>query len=197
MGLKIKLVLLAILLSSLGFGQKKSSFEKDIDFDGVIDTVYVDRNKSKIICVLSSMKFSKIESKEVHMQVMSGISDAKNGFNFENNYMRAGYSNQFRYDPKTEKIRLIGIKFYEFCNTNSNDACGDASGNFLTGNFIGEWIYFEERDDKYIKIPMVKVKVSFKNISLEDFNEDTYFDFGSTTYEISCEARDKMLAKRK
>ena len=131
------------------------------------------------------------------MQVMSGISDAKNGFNFENNYMRAGYSNQFRYDPKTEKIRLIGIKFYEFCNTNSNDACGDASGNFLTGNFIGEWIYFEERDDKYIKIPMVKVKVSFKNISLEDFNEDTYFDFGSTTYEISCEARDKMLAKRK
>ena len=172
--------------------------EKDIDFDGILDTVYVDKGNKKIICLLSSKKYVKLESKKIGLNTMSGTSDdGKQGFVFENHYMRAGYSNKFRYDKKAKKIRLIGIEFYEFCSKNSNDACGKASLNILTGDFIGNWSYYEKDQDKFIKIPVVKTKMWFEKQYLENFNEDVYFNFCHKIYELSCKSRDEMLEKRK
>lgn len=62
-------------------GQEK--FTKDLDFDGIIDSVYVDTDESRIICMLSSQNFKEIKSKPIKiLNEMSGIIDSKNGFFF-------------------------------------------------------------------------------------------------------------------
>ncbi len=69
-----------------------------------LDTIYIDYNTSKIVCKLSSTNFKKIESKEIEMLAdTSSIREAKNGFIFSTDWMRAGYENQFRYNKKTIK----------------------------------------------------------------------------------------------
>lgn len=83
---------------------------KDIDFDGKVDTVYMDTKESRIVCRLSTQNLKKIKSHPIEiLNEMSGIIEAKNGFTFFNDWMRAGYKNQFRYNKKTKKIQLIGM----------------------------------------------------------------------------------------
>lgn len=73
--------------------------KKDFDFDGITDTVYLDEEESKIVCLLSTKNFKKEESKFIDMlNECSSLKDAKDGFYFNNDWMRSGYSNQFRYD---------------------------------------------------------------------------------------------------
>lgn len=176
-------------------------FEKDIDFDGVIDTICINERTSKIVCLLSTNHFSKIESKEIDLNFYSGIRDAKNGFYFDNHYMRAGYSNQFRFDKKTKQLRLIGIQTYHYCSVNCNDPCGVASVNLLTGDFIADWVFneafnFYNDASNYVKIPTVKAEMRFEKQYIEGFNEDVYFDFNHKLSEIARKQRDVMLQKR-
>ena len=195
----MKFVLFILIISNTFlFAQKNRTLEKDIDFDNILDTIYVDNETSKIVCLLSSNKFSKIESKRIGLNTMSGIGDdGRDGFVFSNHYMRAGYSNKFKYDKKIKKIRLIGIDFYEFGDTNSNDPFGKTSINLLTGDLIGNWNYYEEKEDKFIKIPTVKTKMLLRKQYLNEFNEDNYFDFCDKLYKFSCEIRDKILEKKR
>ena len=200
--MKVNYIFLILLFSSIfSFGQKRFALEKDIDFDGVIDTIYVNQENSKIVCILSSKKYAKVESKIIGLNTMSGIGDdGREGFVFENHYMRAGYSNQFRYDKKTKKIRLIGIEFYEFCGMDY-EICGESSINLLTGNIIGKWHYLisEVIDNveyrKVKKIPIVNTKINFKNISFKDFDEEIYFDILSKISEF-IETKKRDLIKR-
>ena len=91
-----------LLLPTIILSQNKLT--KDLDGDTVLDTIYIDYNTSKIVCKLSSTNFKKIESKEIEMLAdTSSIREAKNGFIFSTDWMRAGYENQFRYNKKTIK----------------------------------------------------------------------------------------------
>lgn len=162
------------------FGQEK--LVKDIDNDGLKDTVYVDPMKSTIVCKLSTMHFKPVSSKSIEtLNVSSGILKTKNGFVFFNDWMRAGYKNQFRYNAKTRKIQLIGMSRYEFGNA-VQDGSGESSINLLTGDYIGNWNYYDHlannEDGKLVTIPTIKAKMKFEVINLEDFGEEIYFSYG-------------------
>lgn len=161
----------------------QNSIVKDIDYDGVNDSLYIDSIKSIIICKLSTNKFKTISSKPIEIMnsyYTCGITETKNGFEFGNSWMRGGYRNQFKYNSKTKKIQLIGMSRYEF-GTASNDGSGESSVNLLTGKYIGNWNYYNflgnNEEGELIKIPTIKSKMIFKIINLEDFGEEIYFDY--------------------
>lgn len=179
---KLLLILALTIFSGVAFAQKK--FIKDLDNDGVKDSVYIHLEKSTIICKVSTLNFKVIESKPIGLlNVQSGIIDAKNGFIFFNDWMRAGYKNQFRFNAKTKKMQLIGMSKYAFGNA-ANDGSGESSVNLLTGDYIGNWNYYDLEKDKLIKIPSIKTKMNFKVVNLEDFSEETYFDYDKKCVEL-------------
>lgn len=195
----IKLLLFLILLSSTIpiFGQ--DSLIKDIDYDGVNDTIYIDRGKSTIICILSTNNFSLIESKPIEiLNNSSGILSSKNGFIFYNEWMRAGYKNQFRYNKKTKNIQLIGMSRYEFGNA-ANDGSGDSSINLLTHEYIGNWncyIYNTDGCGDLVKIPTINSKMDFGVIYLKDFSDDIYFDYGTRCANLYNESKQHLMQKK-
>jgi len=146
---KYLIILISILSCTYGFSQEK--LVKDIDFDNIKDTVYLDTKEAVIVCQLSGKGFKKIKSKAIEiLNRNSGIVKTKNGFEFQNNWMRGGYANQFRYDKTLKKIQLIGMSRYEFGPAN-NDGSGESSVNLLTGDYIGNWNYFDEKKVELIK----------------------------------------------
>lgn len=178
----------------------QDTLEKDLDFDGVADTVYIDRDESTIVCLLSTKKFQKIESKPIEiLNEQSLIKDARNGFYFENHWMRAGYSNQFRYDKNNGKIRLIGMSRYEFGNA-ANDGSGESSINLLTSDYIGNWHYYDmtanNNEGELVKIPSIKTKMYFNKIYLKDFNDEVYFGFADQCSELYYQHREKLKQQR-
>jgi len=192
------LVMIALsLCTNFAFGQQK--LVKDIDFDGVQDTVYLDAETSEIVCRLSGTKFKKISSKGIDESAdFVHIGATKNGFECRINWMRAGYANQFRYNKALKKVQLIGMSRYEFGNA-ANDGSGESSVNLLTGDYIGDWNYFDDLANKgngeLIKIPQIKTKLLFKQTFLEDFsvaNYELYADSCSKLYE-QAKARTKLL----
>lgn len=194
---KVKLIFIITFVTQINFAQK---LVKDIDFDGKQDSVFLDQKESRIVCRLSTQNFKKIKSKPIEiLNEMSGIVDAKNGFAFINDWMRAGYKNQFRYNKKTKKVQLIGMSRYEFGNA-ANDGSGESSVNLLTGNYIGNWHYFDllanNEEGELVKMPTIKTKMKFKEINLEEFEEDTYFGFSERCAELYDQQKEKMQKKR-
>ena len=156
----------------------------DIDQDGLSDTVSVDAEKSRIVCQLSTLNYRPIFSKPIEiLNEPCGVSETRNGFEFVNNWMRAGYRAQFRYNPKTKKVQLIGMSRYEFGNA-TNDGSGESSVNLLTGDYIGNWNYYDLQKDKLIKIPSIKTKMTFKTMNLEDFSDERYFHYAEKCAEL-------------
>lgn len=177
-----KNIIILTLLTNFAFGQKK--LIKDIDNDGKNDTVFIDAEKSTIVCNLSTLNYKSISSKPIEiLNVTSGVIATKNGFEFFNDWMRAGYKNQFRYNSKTKKIQLIGMSRYEFGNA-ANDGSGESSVNLLTGDYIGNWNYYDMKKNSLIKIPTIKTKMKFKIVNIEDFSDETYFGYAEKCAEL-------------
>lgn len=167
--------MMLVIYPIISSGQDK--VVKDLDGDATMDTVYVDVRRSRIICQLSSKKFHEIQSSEIEiLNDQAGIRATKNGFEFFNDWMRAGYNNQFRYDSRTKKIQLIGMSRYEFGNA-ANDGSGQSSVNLLTGDYIGNWNYYDMDKEELIPIPTIKTKMVFSKIYLETFSDKSYFDY--------------------
>lgn len=102
----LRIFLISFFFLSNAYGQEK--LIKDLDHDRVNDTVYVDLNENTLVCKLSSQHFKKVESAPIDIQGLEYyIKATKSGFEFDIDWMRAGYSNQFRYDIKSKKIQLI------------------------------------------------------------------------------------------
>lgn len=170
-----------------------SAQEKDLDQDGIPDSVDFDTQKLKIICKLSSLDFKPIYSKEIETSGdFTGVSYTKNGFEFYIDFMRAGYSAQFRYEPKDKTIRLIGMSRYEFGPAN-NDGSGESSVNLLTDDYIGEWNYYDLDKSRLIKMPTIITKLTFKKTFLIDFDESVLYDFGSRCSELYLAKKEKLI----
>ncbi len=192
----IRMVCLLLALSSVS-AFAGLTLNKDIDFDGKKDKVFIDKKTSTLVCLLSSKKFARYESQLLDVP-LDGISikTAKNGFYLDVGFMRAGYSNQFRYDKKRKKLRLIGMSRYELGNA-ANDGSGESSVNLLTGGYVGNWHYYDHKREKLIKMPTIKTKMKFNKIYLEDFNDDTYFNFADRDATLYEKQRAKMIKRRK
>jgi hypothetical protein len=72
---------------------------------------------------------------------------------------------------------------YEFGNA-VQDGSGESSVNLLTGDYIGNWNYFDIVTDRLVKIPTIRKKMKFKPIILEDFSDDTYFNYAEKCAEL-------------
>ncbi|MFF5380073.1 hypothetical protein [Pedobacter suwonensis] len=175
--MKKLMIIAGILTLNLStYAQKK--LVKDIDLDGKMDTVYLDEHDHKITCRLSTQNFKKIKSKKIETAGDNTlIEPKKTGFEMNTNWMRSGYACQFRYEKNEKRIRLIGVSEYALGNA-TNDGSGEASINLLTGEYVGNWHYFDHlaNNEKgmLIKIPTIKAKMQFKKIYLEDFDEEQY-----------------------
>lgn len=190
-----------IFLILLSFTQVKAQQKlvKDIDFDGKNDTVYVDTDEAAIVCLLSSRQYNPIKSRPIEiLNQQSGVSGTKNGFEFQNHWMRAGYHNQFRYDKKTKQIQLIGMSRYEFGPANNNGS-GESSVNLLTGDYIGDWNYYDElannEKGELVKIPSIRTKMWFNKTYLSGFSDKIYFDFSKRCSELYYKHKALMQSK--
>ncbi len=190
-----KLILVILfLISTIGFAQV--SLAINIDNDKILDSVFYQKNKSIFVCKLSTQNFKEIKSKTFENSGdQSSISESKNGFNFTNSWMRAGYSCQFRYNPKNKQIELFGMSHYELGGA-TNDGSGEASLNLLTNKYIGNWNYFDEKKLDLISIPTLKRKVIIKNRSLADFGEDQVNEFQNISKEYFGAMKEKILNKK-
>jgi hypothetical protein len=158
--------LILILFSISSFSQ----VTKDLDGDKIMDKVYYDSASSIIVCKLSTNKFKAIKSKaNLSDEEQCGVRTTKNGFEFFIDYMRAGFAHQFRYDIKSKKIQLIGMSRYEY-GPASNDGSGKSSVNLLTNNYIGEWYHYDLNKDKLIKMEVIKTKMIFQKMYLENYD---------------------------
>lgn len=196
--MKIYTPLLLILFS---FDQSKAQQKlvKDIDFDGKNDTVYVDTDESVIVCQLSSRQYKPIKSQPIEiMNQQSGVSATKNGFEFQNHWMRAGYHNQFRFDKKTKQIQLIGMTRYEFGPANNNGS-GESSVNLLNGDYIGNWNYYDDlannKQGELVKMPTIKTKMRFNKTYLTGFSDKVYFDFSKRCSKLYYKYKALMRSK--
>ncbi|TKC01758.1 hypothetical protein [Pedobacter cryotolerans] len=183
-----KIVLIALILLIQLYALAQEKLVKDLDFDGKKDTVYIDQKEREIICRLSTQNFKKLMTKPLEMASDNTyIKATHNGFELRNNWMRSGYACQFRYEKMEKRIRLIGITEYAFGNA-ANDGSGEASANLLTGNYIGNWHYYDHLANneqcELVKIPTIKAKLKFKKIYLEEFSEETYFGYSAQLEKI-------------
>ena len=154
-----------------------SQILKDLDKDGIKDSISFGQQKEVIICKLSTNKFKPIYSQTgLSDEMSSGIKETKNGFEFYVNHMRAGFANQFRYEEKDKKIRLIGMSRYEFGPAN-NDGSGNSSVNLLTNKYIGEWHHYDLKKEKLIKMPTIKSRMYFSKIYLENYNSKSQYEY--------------------
>lgn len=193
---KNTLTFLFLLIQIFPLGQEK--LLKDLDNDGIEDIIYMDSIKSTIVCKLSTQKFRTISSKPIKiLNINSGVVLTKNGFEFFNDWMRAGNKNQFRYNPKTKNIQLIGMSRYEFGT--HGDGEGESSVNLLNNDYIGNWSYYDflanNENGQIVKIPTIKTKMKFKETNLEDFGEDTYFEFSERCSKLFYQQKEKMKRK--
>ena len=174
---KIKYYLITILLIATNSIQAQDRFFKDFDGDGINDFVYIEFEDSAIVYRLSLQNFKKVSSKPIkNLNMQSRVGETEEGFDFLDNRMRAGYKSQFRYNPNTKKMQLIGLHHYEFGNA-ANDRSGESCVNLLTGDYVGNWSDYDSEKDTLIRIPTTYANLNFETITLEEFGEDTYLDY--------------------
>jgi hypothetical protein len=195
----LKLFSILLLLTITATAQEP--LIKDLDTDGRADTVRIDPERAVIVCRLSSKQFRKLESGPIEtLTEQSGIKGTRNGFEFYNNFMRAGYAAQFKYNATTQQLQLIGLSRYEFGNA-ANDGSGASSVNLLTGDYIGNWNYYDfnanDGEGELIKIPPIKTKMPFRVINFEAFSESTYEAFATRCYQLYERAKKRMQFRKK
>jgi hypothetical protein len=182
------------IVANYTFGQNK--LVNDIDNDGKKDSIFIEVDKSTIVCKLSTLNYKPVSSKPIEiLNEHSGIIETKNGFAFFNDWMRAGYKNQFRFNSKTKKIQLIGMSRYEFGNA-VQDGSGESSVNLLTEDYIGNWNYYDIEKDTLIKLPIIRTKMKFKTINLEDFNDESYFNYAEKCAKLYQRQKESNMNKK-
>ena len=182
-------IILLILIQQTVFGQK--SLTKDLDGDGINDTVLVDAENGNIICKLSSQNFKEIKSEVIDEESLS-IIETKSGFEISVNFMRAGYKNQFRYNKKTKQVQLIGMSRYEFGNA-GNEGSGESSINLVTNTYIGNWNYgWDDEKEKMIVMPTIKTKMIFPKTNLETYGS-VYSSYQEKCSKLYSKQREKFI----
>ncbi len=196
----LKLIVFLSCCTILSFAQdnlKRYTLNVDLDRDLKLDVVVFNKQKGVIIVKLSTQKFRPIETGVFSFDpVMAGLKLTRNGFGYFNDWMRAGYSCQFKYDTVAKQVKLIGMTNYEFGPANNNGS-GESSLNLSTNKYIGNWNYWDDNEDKLIAIPTLKQNMTLPQIYLSDFSDDVIADYQKRCSKLYYEARDRILKAKK
>ena len=161
-----------LLFIETGFCQDSYTLVKDIDRDNIADTIRLDSVKSCIVCQLSSQIFNPVYSPEIYIDNMDGmgssLGDAKDGFYYSFNWMRAGESIYFKYEPETKRIRAVSYSSYAFGNA-ANDGKNDLNFDLLDGKCSGVVYYYDYNKEELIP-NKIEVEIYLAPMYLEDFD---------------------------
>lgn len=165
----------------------------DFDGDGKPDSAYMD--KACVVCKLSTHGFAEMRSQPIEiLNDQSGIAcdDKGDSFCFYNHWMRAGYYNYFSYDRQAGRLKLVGMSRYELGNA-TNDGSGESSVDMTTGELSADWNYYDQEADLLFTIPTIKATLKLGTVYLEDFSDQTYFDYATQDAELFQHFRDSMI----
>ena len=166
----------------------------DLDKDFKKDMVIFDRDNGVLIVKLSTQKFRPVKTKVLEFDpIVARIRPTKSGFEYSNNWMRAGYSCQFRYDVVQKQVKLIGMTRFEFGPANNNGS-GESSVNMITNNYIGNWNYFDQRKEKLIALPTIKRKMTLPAVYFSNFSDDIISDYQERCAKLYYAAMKKVKA---
>lgn len=193
----MKVLFLSLFLFSATAAVAQKSLVKDLDGDGIDDKVYLDPSRSVIVCELSNQNFRKAGSYPVDYAAETArLEPTRNGFEFRNNFMRAGYGAQFRYSSFLKQVQLIGMSRYEFGNA-ANDGSGESSVNLLTNHYIGNWNYYDPNANggkgELVKMPSIKVKMLFPTVKFESFGDEIVYDYMERCAELFDKNKARMM----
>ncbi len=193
----MKVLFLSLFIFSATAALAQESLVKDLDGDGINDKVYLDPARSVLVCELSTQNFRKVESYPVdYFSENARLEPTRNGFEFRNNFMRAGYGAQFRYSSFLEQVQLIGMSRYEFGNA-ANDGSGESSVNLLTNHYIGNWNYYDPNANggkgELVKMPSIKVKMLFPTVKFESFGDEIVYDYMERCAELFEKNKARMM----
>jgi len=164
---------LLILLTTLTIAWSNQALNIDLDNDGKIDKVYIEKKKNQchIVYTLSSQGEEELKSSalETYNSQTAFLEKTKSGFKYSLGFMRGGVSFQFRYEKTTHKMRLIGMEHYEFGNA-GHDGRGESSINLLTGKYISQWSYVDYEKNKLITPKPTIKKLKYSKVYLNDFS---------------------------
>ncbi len=150
-----------MLLLYTGVMQAQDKLVKDLDFDGIKDSIFLDNPKAPLVIKLSTQNFQlRVNSICADEGMKKNIEETKNGFKLSWNYMRSGYTMQYRYSQEHKKIRLIGMTYYNF-GPASHDGSGQSSANLLTDEYIANWQYVDIKAPHIITLPTMNVRLNF------------------------------------
>ncbi|MCH5597471.1 hypothetical protein [Niabella ginsengisoli] len=97
-------------------------------------------------------------------------------------------------------MRLIGMDRYELGDATLNGS-GESSVNLLTGDYIGDWNYYDplanNEAGELIKIPTIKTKMYFGKIYLEAFSDAVYYDFEERCAKLYYQEKEKECENEK
>lgn len=188
-------IVFTVFLAAFCHGQelKPDTLLKDLDADKVPDSIFFDKASARIICKLSSQGFQEIKSKEIDNieLVMTGIRPIENGFEFFNNWMRAGYTCFFSFDKNSKKIRLASMSRYEFGNA-ANDGSGNSNLSLISHKYIGNWNYYDEEKEKLIKMPVIKKTLVLPATYLENFSHEQVEEYMAKCSDLMETLKTKM-----
>ncbi len=177
------------LMSPLAYGQMRVI--KDLDNDGRQDTVTYTPGSGVVICRLSTKNQPVKGDFILPPNGKERITETSNGLGITVNGMRWGYAARYRYEPTTKKMRLIGMRKYNF-GPASGDGSGHCSVNLLTDDFIGKWNYFDIKSDSLYQLPAVKSELYLPKIYLSTSEVRAFGKFMDKADALRSFARLKM-----
>lgn len=191
-----------VLLLSLTFfcpliAQSNRQIAKDFDGDKIKDTVYIDSDLDKLVCLLSSNNFKKIESLKIRsLNFGNTLVETKNGFQFWNDYGRSGWINEFEYNAKEKKMQLIKIyrTDYDIDRQKYGEAVKNGSGkssiDLRTNRYVGN--FYDVHDGKLRQLPTIIKQLVFTDTFLYCFSDDINFEFENKCLKFYEKAKKKV-----
>jgi len=152
----------------------QNSISYDFDKDGKMDKFEI-KNKDSVFFI-SYLLTS--EPKITHYSKSIGLNGINSMLQLQNNvviltnsFMRSANYFKFRYDLQLRKFKLIGYENEQFGNAVHNGA-GLSSYNLLTGNYVANWSYYNERKNKLFSTPTIRKKIPTKVYIISQFGDE-------------------------
>ena len=145
---------------------------KDLDGDGKFDKITINQETKTIDYLLSSSAYKKQTSLAFsELPRTAFLEETKNGFKFENKIDNIVFTTYFRYNRQTKTIDLTALK-RKIVSDDYSVENGESSFISATQEFVGKWLSLDKKSNKVIQLPILKTKLDFEPILLNDFNDD-------------------------
>lgn len=144
---------------------------KDFDGDGKFDKIAINFKTNKIDFFLSSSDYVKQNSLAfINLDQNTKIEETKKGFKLTNKIGDVLFTSYFRYNRKTKKMELFGIKRLMVSDDFTQEN-GESFYNATTKEYIAKWNSFDKTSNKVIALPIYRTNIDLEAISLNDFND--------------------------